>query len=256
MNFQDLLSRMKELDQPAQSTAAIQSAPVEECGSPMMGSAAPEQPHTPPSMSINLNAQGLEDIEDLMALIKQVNPDMNKEPIDAMLPSLIPPGPSISSIKPELPPLKMLPDFDKEPEGEPMDIPAPDSMNKHSEPDADNMGGPSDNDTDNKGDDDISKAQGDIDNDGDHDMDDHDAEKDKPKEKDEAFGNSAPGDAGPDYKDVDAAVPDGNDMHKPKQMYKHNYRGGDNPMSMPESDLRSMIRAELLQRLAEAKGAK
>jgi hypothetical protein len=47
-------------------------------------------------------------------------------------------------------------------------------------------------------------------------------------------------------------------MNKPKAMVKHSYKQGDNPMAMPESkdELRAAIRAELLQRLSEAKGAK
>jgi hypothetical protein len=143
-------------------------------------------------------------------------------------------------------PLKMLPNMD-------------------SEPDADNMGGPSDNDADNMppmGDldrddgDDITKSMGDIDDDGDHDMDDHDAEK---KEKDEAFGNSLNG-SEPEYGGIDAAIPDGNDMHKPKKSFSGKPYRGDNPMAAgayeSKEQLRASIREELLQRLSEAKGAK
>jgi hypothetical protein len=39
-------------------------------------------------------------------------------------------------------------------------------------------------------------------------------------------------------------------------MFKHSYKQGDNPMAMEGTELRAAIRAELLQRLAEAKGAK
>jgi hypothetical protein len=39
-------------------------------------------------------------------------------------------------------------------------------------------------------------------------------------------------------------------------MHKHSYKQGDNPMAMKEGDLRAQIKAELAQRLAEAKGAK
>jgi hypothetical protein len=103
----------------------------------------------------------------------------------------------------------------------------------------------------------------DQDGDGDHDMDDHDMEKDSgddepanKKDKEEAFGNSVQGNDGPDYKNIDAAIPDGNDLNKPKQMFKHSYKQGDNPMAMEGAELRAAIRAELQQRLAEAKGAK
>jgi hypothetical protein len=197
-------------------------------------------------MSINLNAQGLDNIEELMKLVKSVNPDMDK-PVAPM---------SSISIEPMdkpmggLPPLKMLPDMDSKP---------------HSEPDADNMGGPSDNDSDNMppmGDldrddgDDVTKAMGDIDGDGDHDMDDHDAEK---KNKDEAFGNSLNG-SDPEYAGINAAIPDGNDLNKPKKSFSGKPYRGDNPMAAgayeSKEQLRASIREELLQRLAEAKGAK
>jgi hypothetical protein len=216
-------------------------------GMPMGMPSMPEKPDTPPpTMSINLNAQGLDNIEELMKLVKSVNPDMDK------------PASPISSISIEpmdkpmggLPPLKMLPPMDSEP---------------HDEPDADNMGGPSDMDADNMppmGDldrddgDDVTKAMGDIDSDGDHDMDDHDAEK---KEKDEAFGNSLNG-SEPEYAGVDAATPDGNDLNKPKKSFSGKPYRGDNPMAAgayeSKEQLRASIREELLQRLSEAKGAK
>jgi hypothetical protein len=287
MDFNQLMAKMRELDQPTQ--AQVQEAtPVEECGDPIMGQApmgmGNQMPPPPahPSMSVNLNAQGMDNIESLMKLMTKVNPDMINQPAPAMaapmdpMAMLTPPGPSISSIGDlgnlDAGPLKMLPDLDK---AEP-----------HSEPDADNMGGPSDMDADNMPpmgdldrDDTVTKAMGDIDNDGDHDMDDHKAEKEGPgpdgsaehegpegeepepeeKKKDEAYGNSVEGGADTEYKDVDYMVNKlAGGMNKPHQQFKHSYRQGDNPMSMPESRdaLRASIRAELQQRLAEAKGAK
>ena len=244
MNFQELLAKMQELDRPATEACGDSPMPM---SMPMGMPPMPEKPDTPPpTMSINLNAQGLDNIEELMKLVKSVNPDMDK------------PESPISSISIEpmdkpmggLPPLKMLPDMDSEP---------------HDEPDADNMGGPSDMDADNMppmGDldrddgDDVTKAMGDIDSDGDHDMDDHDAEK---KEKDEAFGNSLNG-SEPEYAGIDAAIPDGNDLNKPKKSFSGKPYRGDNPMAAgayeSKEQLRASIREELLQRLAEAKGAK
>ena len=245
MNFQELLAKMQELDRPA-----TESTITDECGmSPMPMSmpgmaAKPDTP--PPTMSINLNAQGLDNIEELMKLVKSVNPDMDKpaSPISAI--SIEPMDKPMGG----LPPLKMLPDMDLEP---------------HDEPDADNMGGPSDMDADNMppmGDldrddgDDVTKAMGDIDSDGDHDMDDHDAEK---KNKDEAFGNSLNG-SEPEYAGINAATPDGNDLNKPKKSFSGKPYRGDNPMAAgayeSKEQLRASIREELLQRLAEAKGAK
>jgi hypothetical protein len=290
MNFNDLMAKMRELDQPVQSAPAV-SAPVEECGEPMMNSpmsAAPQTPpHQPPSLSVNLNAQGMDDIESIMKLMTKVNPDMinQKDPLTAMpgganvttidpMAMLTPPGPSISGIGDlgdlDKGPLKMLPDFDKEPEG-----------------------------------DDVTKAMGDLDGDGDHDMDDHDMEKDKPedsmektpgdemnkddkeessdaedddimthlnkelkpyddqvakdkeskeKETDEWANTPTGSQDSPEYKDTDYMIHKlAGGMNGEKQMYKHNYRGGDNPMSMKEDELRAYVKSELSKRLAEAR---
>lgn len=237
MNFQELLAKMQELDRPA--TEACGDSPMPMSMPPM--SDKPDAP--PPSMSLNLNAQGMDNIEELMKLMTKVNPDMINQPAPMSAISIEPMDKPMGG----LPPLKMLPDMDSEP---------------HSEPDADNMGGPSDMDADNMppmGDldrDDVSKAMGDIDSDGDHDMDDHDAEK---KEKDEAFGNSLNG-SEPEYAGIDASVRDGNDLNKPKKSFSGKPYRGDNPMAAgayeSKEQLRASIREELLQRLAEAKGAK
>ena len=235
---------MQELDRPTTEACGDSPMPM---GMPMGMPPMPDKPDTPPpTMSINLNAQGLDNIEELMKLVKSVNPDMDKpaSPISAI--SIEPMDKPMGG----LPPLKMLPPMDSEP---------------HDEPDADNMGGPSDMDADNMppmGDldrddgDDVTKAMGDIDSDGDHDMDDHDAEK---KEKDEAFGNSLNG-SEPEYAGIDAATPDGNDLNKSKKSFSGKAYRGDNPMAAgayeSKEQLRASIREELLQRLAEAKGAK
>ena len=277
MDFNQLMARMRELDQPAQ--AQVQEAtPVGECGDPMMGQSSMgmmgnQMPPPPahPSMSVNLNAQGMDNIESLMKLMTKVNPDMINQPMPKAIeiepidmPSLTPPGPSISSIGDlgnlDKGPLKMLPDLDKD---EP-----------HDEPDADNMSGPSDMDADNMppmGDldsndgDDVTKAMGDIDGDGDHDMDDHEAEKEKPEDdeekKDEEFGNSVAGSPGSDYKDVDYMVNKlAGGMNGPKKSFSGKPYRGDNPMAAGAYEsrdaLRASIRSELQQRLAEAKGAK
>jgi len=300
MNFQDLMNKMRELDAP------IAESTVEECGQPMgMMTQSMDKPDTPPpSMSVNLNAQGLDDIAELMKLMTKVNPDMINQPaaptaaIDPMgMPSLTPPGPSISPLSLgnlDSGPLKMLPDMDADndemPGGE---------MDKDDSPVAD-----------------IQKAMGDQDGDGDHDMDDHDMEKkmvdkdpidkdgeedgeaDNDKEKEGALGALAGGALGavtggplgaltgaaagdsltdpdgdeekeeasaagfdqattspdPEFKDTDYMVNKlAGGLNKPKTMTKHGYQQGDNPMAMTDSDLRASIRAELMQRLAEAK---
>ena len=218
MNFQELLSKMQELDQP------IDQETTEGCGDPMpMPTMNPKPDEPPPSMSVNLNAQGMDNIEDLMKLIMKVNPEMNK-------PSIPPMGmePPMASIAPSLPPLKMLPDMDSDND----DMP----------------GGEKD-----KGDQPAGLgASLDRDGDGDHDMDDHDLEKKK-----EGFANGTDDDTEPEYKDVDYMVNKlSGGLGRKQAMYKHSYKQGDNPMAMEGNDLRAAIRAELLQRLAEAKGAK
>jgi hypothetical protein len=193
-----------------------------------MGMTPPMADQTPPpahpSMSVNLNAQGMDNIESLMKLMTKVNPDMINQPQGGMppMPSLTGPGPSIASIKPELPPLKMLPDLDA---------------------DNDDMSG---------GEKDMEIKGLDQDGDGDHDMDDHGMEKKKDKE--EAFGNSLD-DSEPETMNMNAVIRNGDDLHKKKSMHRA-AAGGDNAMAAESTDLRSQIRAELQQRLAEAKGAK
>jgi len=251
MDFNSLMAKMRELDQPT-PTAPVVEAPVEECGEPMMGNMPPsmaDKPHTPPpSMSVNINAQGLDDISELMKLLTKVNPDMINQPSApeiSVMPSITPPGPSISGIGDlgdlDKGPLKMLPDLDKdEPKDGPMDMPVPDAMNK---PEIKGL---------------------DRDGDGDHDMDDHDMEKkdEKPddKEKEEGFQDAT---TQPDeqYKDVDYMVNKlAGGMNKPKQSFSGKPYRGDNPMAAgayeSKDALRNSIRAELQQRLAEAKGAK
>jgi hypothetical protein len=240
MDFQQLLAKMQELDRPA--TESIVDTPVTECPPAMgpMGGMDMGKPDTPPpSMSLNLNAQGLDNIEELMKLIKAVNPGMDKPegPIGGMMPSIeiepmdkpagLPPLGGLGNL--DSGPLKMLPDFDADNDNEP--------------------GGELD------GADVMSKAQGDLDNDGDHDMDDHDMEKDDGEETDdskekESFANEPDTEIkSVDYMNNQLA----GGMNRPKGQHKHSYQAGDNPMAMEGEDLRAWIKNELTQRLAEAK---
>ena len=246
MDFNSLMAKMRELDQPT-----TQSMPATEaCGdAPMPMSMPPsmndQAPPAHPSMSVNLNAQGMDNIESLIKLMTKVNPDMINQPDKMMpmpsmtaMPSLTPPGPSISAIGDlgnlDAGPLKMLPDLDMdEPKG-PSDR---DSMNDPRDMDSDDM--------------DFDDNPGDNDNDGDHDMDDHDIEKDDDKKNE--YANE------PDeqYKDIDYMVNKlAGGMNGPKGTYPK-VAGGDNPMQRVETvDLRTSIRNELRNRLAEAKSEK
>lgn len=248
MDFNQLLAKMRDLDQPT-----TQSMPATEaCGdAPMPMSMPPsmndQAPPAHPSMSVNLNAQGMDNIESLIKLMTKVNPDMINQPAKMMpmpsltaMPSLTPPGPSISAIGDlgnlDAGPLKMLPDLD-------MDEP-------HDEPDADNMGGPSDGDSDNMpGDNDLDKDSSDRDDQD----DDGGMEKDDDDEKKNEYVNEPE----EEYKDIDYMVNKlAGGMNGPKGTYPK-VAGGDNPMQRVEAvDLRTSIRNELRDRLAEAKSEK
>lgn len=216
MNFQELLSKLNQIE-----TRPVEPTTQEGCGDMMPPTSLPpmNEPDTPPpSMSINLNAQGLDNIEELMKLIRAVNPGMDKPEMPTM--SMTPPGMSSMRSGPPLPPLKMLPDMDADKGDQPGGL----------------------------------GASLDRDRDGDHDMDDHDMEKDRDEPKKDEWANSPTGvEADPEVKDVDSVIMKGNDLHKPKGTYPK-VAGGDNPRQPMESgDLRSQIRSQLLKALAESK---
>ena len=232
MNFQELLAKMQELDRPATEACGDSPMPM---GMPMGMPPMPEKPDTPPpTMSINLNAQGLDNIEELMKLVKSVNPDMDKpaSPISAI--SIEPMDKPMGGAMGGLPPLKMLPDMDS-------DYDDSGDLDAHEKDHADEKP--------------LIKTL-DRDNDDDHDMDDHDAEK---KDKDEAFGNSV-GDSEPEYNTIADVMNRGDDLNRPKKSFSGKPYRGDNPMAAgayeSKEQLRASIREELLHRLAEAKGVK
>lgn len=249
MNFNELLAKMQELDRPVETAQMIEE-PLSDCGPmPSSPSSMPDTP--PPSMSVNLNAQGLDNIKDMLDLWMKINPDMMSkdsdptpsmppaisiEPMDSPMDSPMDKPMGMSPLKLgnlDSGPLKMLPDMDAD----------NDEMPGGEKDKGEQPGGLG--------------ASLDRDNDGDHDMDDHDMEKKKDKE--EAFGNSLD-DSEPETMDMDAAIPNGNDLHKQKKSFSGKPYRGDNPMAAGAYEskdvLRANIRAELLQRLAEAKGAK
>jgi hypothetical protein len=220
MDFHQLLAKMQQLDAPTEQGA------TEACRSPMgMLNKSPmdEKPDTPPpSMNVSMSAHGMNDIESMMKLFQKVNPDMM--PKDPMPTPTMGGGDAIASISPSVQPLKMLPDFSDEP---------------------DNDEGP--------------EIKGlDRDSDGDHDMDDHEAEpaddSDDEEKKKEAWANE-PDETEKSIDYMNNKLAGG--MNKPKDTFPK-VADGDNPMQKvrEHSDLRSAIRAELIKRLAEAKGAK
>jgi hypothetical protein len=254
MNFQDLYKKIASLDQP------VAEAAIEECGEPMMPGAM-STPHQPPSMSINVNAQGMDDISELMKLLAKINPESGPTPLAGNEPQIEiepmdkPVGlPGVPSNAPPMGDiLKSLSDIDskEEPENDGKDIDGVD-IGGHEEPDMDNMGGPSDHDADNQDEPedesqgfDPEQPEGGGAGAGDINSDD---------EQEEAWANATPGADGPEIKDVDYMVKQiSGGMNREKGQYKHSYKAGDNPMAMPESDLRAMIKAELNSRLQAIK---
>lgn len=220
MDFHQLLAKMQQLDSAPEQEA------TEACGSPMsMLNKSPmdAKPDTlPPTMNVSMSAHGMDDIESMMKLFQKVNPDMMpKEP--APMPSMGA-DTAIASIKPSIQPLKMLPDLSDEP---------------------DSGEGP--------------EVKGlDRDNDGDHDMDDHEAEpkddEDDEEKKKEAWANE-PDETEKSIDYMNNKLAGG--MNRPKGTFPK-VADGDNPMQKvrENDDLRSAIRAELLKKLAEAKGAR
>jgi hypothetical protein len=262
MDFHALLAKMQQLeatDQPAEGCGMMPPA-----ASTMPPPGMPPKPETPPpSMSVNLNAQGMDNIESMMKLFQKVNPDMmpkTPEPMPA-----ISMAPGITAIKPSLPPLKMLPDFDADNDskiGGEMDM----DIEPMDEPKGPMMGMDLDKDDDEGSQPGGLGASLDRDGDGDHDMDDHDMEKDSEsdnaddeseddEEKKEAWANEP----NEEKKDIDYMVNKlAGGMNKSHATYPK-VADGDNPMQRvreDDSDLKAQIRAELRKRLAEAKGAK
>ena len=199
MNFNELYKKIYELDKPVIA---------EDCGDMGQMMSGGQMPPAHPSMSVNLNAQGMDSIESLLRLMTKVNPDMisqkSAEPALTAMPSIA----SIISTddKPE-----MLPAVTDEPG---RDI------------DGIDIGGGGD----------MSKAQGDRDGDGDHDMDDHDLETghesdDEKMEKEGAYDASTTPD--PQYQDSDFMLNKlSGGLGRQQTMHKHSYKQGDNPMGM------------------------
>ena len=203
MNFNELYKKIYDLDKPV----------IAECGDTgqmggMMGGG--QMPPAHPSMSVNLNAQGMDSIESLLRLMTKVNPDMISQKGPDM-PALSA-DPSIASIisvsdKPE-----MLPAVTDEP-----------GNNGSQDIDGIDIGG----------DDNMSKAHGDQDGDGDHDMRDHELETDYEDDdkKEGAYDASTTPD--PQYQDSDFMLNKlSGGLGKQQTMHKHSYKQGDNPMSM------------------------
>lgn len=223
MDFQQLLSKMREIDQPQVEQVA------QECGMPMGQMSPPPvdvKPDVPPpSLSVNINAHGMDDIEDMMKLLTKVNPDMINQPVPPA-----PPMASMIAIKPSLPPLKPLPDFDADNDdmvGGEKDMLPPDHDKDHAM---------------------VKKL--DLDMDGDHDMDDHDLEK-----KEDGGFQAATTEPDPEFKNADYMLNRlAGGMNRPKDTFPK-VADGDNPMKKVREgdDFKEQIKSDLRRRLEESK---
>lgn len=191
MDFQQLLAKMAEMDAPVAEAPEVIDEPasedtVAECPPDMPAPVA--TPTTPePSLSVNMNAQGLNNIADLIKLIAKAEEEA------AEIPALPISAPAV----PELPAPANLPSLD---------------MDNNEEDDEEG---------------------------------DDEEKKEWANEPDEEV-------KGTDYMINKLA----GGINRPKQMYQHSYKQGDNPMAMEGEELRAWIKSELAQRLAEVKGAK
>ena len=214
MNFSDLYKKIATID------GVLKESAVVECGD--MPSMANMPSHQPMTMSINVNAQGEEDISSLMRLLTKVNPDMmpkvDSSPVVSPELSIGGPGPKISSpaddIKGDM--MKLLP-LDQD-DGEDLD------------------GADLDDESVEQGgeDDDIMTHLN-------KELKPYDDQVAKDKETEEGAydANTTPK---PEYKGVDAVTHDGNDLNKSKATFPK-VAGGDNPMQKVKEELAAALAA-------------
>jgi hypothetical protein len=229
MNFNELYRKIADLDKPV----------GEECGMPSAMPSTPPANEPPPSMSVNLNAQGMDNISNLMKLISKVNPDVAGPKVDAMV--------------------------------APLQINKPDAMNNAELDDIDTDDNKLDIDVDGDSQPDIALKKGEAysnqPNEQYADIDDitvnagggmngpkHPKDlrvKDPSPYENEAYENE-PDEKYDDHLRIIKHLAGG--MNKEKTMVKHSYKQGDNPMAMPESeDPLAAIKNDLRARLQEYK---
>ena len=230
MDFHGLVAKMTELSKPLTES----EIKVAECG-------MDTTPHSPPTMTVSLNANGLDDISSLMRLLVKVNPDMmpkdDKGPTLAADPNIL----TISNNHPE--PLKMLPepaelDGDEDGEGEEDEGMAGSIAGGIAGLAATkSLAGASAGA--NIGSDIQDKFFGD--------------EEETEEDLDGGFQSANTSNKDTKTFDTDKLVGKSNGIDKEKDMVKHSYKQGDNPMAMKDRDFKESIRLDLQQRLAEIK---
>lgn len=227
MDFYKLLSKLDQIEKSStkmETYTKNENCMQGECGGnmPPVPPIPTQPPIQPPSMNVNLNAQGMDDIEQMMQLFQKVNPDMvPKSSVASPISDKSPPTTNVTA-------LKMLPlDMDMD------ELPGK-SMKPHTHLDSDDEMGSDDEPYDIDADEEEEN----------HESTDFSSSTTNP---DERYYSS-------DYMNNKLA----GGMNSPKDTYPR-VAGGDNPMQrVREAEdaaemFKQRVREELKQRLAEAK---
>lgn len=194
MNFNELYKKIYDLDKPV----------IAECGDMGQMMDGGQMPPAHPSMSVNLNAQGMDNIESLLKLMTKVNPDMISQK-----------GPAMPALTAE-PHIASISSMGDEPEMLPAVTDEPGHEVSH-DIDGVDLGG---------------EVEIDVDGDGDTDIEldtDHESEEEETEEG--AYDASTTPD--PEYQDTDFMVNKlSGGLGRQQTMHKHSYKQGDNPMSV------------------------
>jgi hypothetical protein len=238
MDFNKLLSTLDSLNKPKLTESV--DADIKECGMDTT------TPHNPPTMTVSLNANGLDDISSLMRLLVKVNPDMmpkdDKGPTLAADPNIL----TISNNHPE--PLKMLPepaDLDGDEDG--------DLDNDEDEGMAVPMAAAGLGKVTSAGINAVSAVQDKMKDIGTGIVNQIDGEEETEEDLDGGFQSANTSNKDTKTFDTDKLVGKSNGIDKEKDMVKHSYKQGDNPMAMKDRDFKESIKLDLQQRLAEIK---
>lgn len=195
---------------------------LQECGMNMPSSPIPSVPPTPPvSMNVNFNAQGIDQIKDLLNLMNKAESPLAPGPVMGITP------PPMSA--PTEPPMSL-----PEPKKEPESMDSLDSLIKNAGLQAK---GPEKKEAETPAKDQAEPGTKEVMSDVADEIEDMADQLADKNEKKEEYANS------PDEKiaGLDAAVPSGDDLHKEKDAYLKP-AGGDNPMKLKDN-----IRSTLMQ---------
>lgn len=217
MDFSKILTKIRDIEEGKKPL----NESLQECGMGMQQSPIPSMPPTPPvSMNVSLNAQGIDQIKDLLNLMNKADSPLAPGPV-----GMSTPAPMSAPI--EIP-------MSTGPKKEPETMNSLDSLIKNAgltpkAPEKKEADAPEKDQAEPGTKEVMSDVADEI-----EDMADELADKNK---KEEEYANS------PDEKiaDTDAAIPSGDDLHKEKDAYPK-ASGGDNPMKLKDN-----IRSTLMQ---------